>query len=487
MLTQGPIESDPESRTDIPMVLGDFEFQTGLNGQDMSLASTTSVGTRPSTLAMSASTVKSGISANPEATGVGFPVWPDWLDWQDMNSASPTPPELPINTLTEHMDVDPLDMTSSTAADSNSNSNSKIKMTDPIRAELDQLYFDRVHAICPIIHRRRYFAMVTQDNHTPAQICLRSAMQTLAAAMSAHWCHLSEQLYSETRSLLENQSQMQATPRDKVALSQIQTWLLLSHYELLRIGIHQAMLSAGRAFRLVQMARLSNIDAPGGDLQISPRLPAPEENFQDNQPTRISFLPEAIAQTGPSTLSPFAECIVMATLHGRCMTHRRSYANESETGTRDFCIRQEWLATAVEKRVQTLVPSPAIDSDPMLLFTHMLAYRATVDLSNTVQRASWRTADQQVLITTYQNRAAQAASEIVRLAKAVPYLSPFKAHPFLPDTLACAATFLATHAGSRGGDYDSVQRLLRVLGQLQDTHSLARDSLQILKLQDTRG
>lgn len=151
------------------------------------------------------------------------------------------------------------------------------------------------------------------------------------------------------------------------------------------------------------------------------------------------------------------------------MTHRRSYANESETGTREFCIRQGWLASAVEKRVQMLVPSPAIESDPMLLFTHMLAYRAAVDLSNTVQRAPWRTPDQQVPAAKYQNRAAQAASEIVRLAKAVPYLGPFKAHPFLPDTLACAATFLSTHAGRHGGDYDGVQHLLQVLGELQDT------------------
>jgi cation transport regulator ChaC len=134
-----------------------------------------------------------------------------------------------------------------------------------------------------------------------------------------------------------------------------------------------------------------------------------------------------------------------------------------------------------------LVPSPAIESDPMLLLTHMLAYRAAVDLSNAVQRAPWRTPDQQVLAATYQNRAAQAASEIVRLAKAVPYLGPFKAHPFLPDTLACAATFLSTHAGRHGGDYDGVQHLLQVLGELQDTHSLARDSLPTLRIQYTKG
>lgn len=95
-------------------------------------------------------------------------------------------------------------------------------------------------------------------------------MRTLAAAMSAQWCHLSEQLYSETRGLLETQDQAQGTPRDKVPLQHIQAWLLLSHYELLRIDVRQAMLTAGRAFRYVQMARLSEIDSPYGDLRISP-------------------------------------------------------------------------------------------------------------------------------------------------------------------------------------------------------------------------
>ncbi|GAB1214126.1 hypothetical protein ATERTT37_003286 [Aspergillus terreus] len=484
MLMQGPVfEPDSELPAGIPPVLDDFDIQaSGLSEHDMSLVAATSVGTSTdASLILPAALDKLEPPASSEAAAAGLPGWPEWLDWQDMNNSSLILPELTASTLTDPLSLDSLNGSPPTMVDSSS----KIQMTDLIRAELDQLYFDRVHAFCPIIHRRRYFASLAQDNHTTAQLCLQSAMRALAAAMSANSSHLSEQFYSEARSLLDTHSQTPATPRDKIPLEHIQAWLLLSHYELLRIGVHQAMLTAGRAFRLVQMARLCEIDAPGGDLQLSPvstRLPAPEANFQNNQPTRTSFLADAMAQTGPSTLSPFAECIIMATLHGRCMTHRRLYATEFEAGTRDFCIRQGWLATAVERRVQMLVPSPAVDSDPMLLFTHMLAYRATVHLSITVQQASWRTVDQQVLAAAYQQRAAQAASEIVRLAKAVPYLSPFKTHPFLPDTLACAATFLSTQTATDGGG-DDIQHLLRVLGELQDTHSLARDYLQTLKLQ----
>ncbi|RDW76678.1 Asperfuranone cluster transcription factor afoA [Aspergillus mulundensis] len=540
------VESD-EPPTDIQTMLDDFDVQVAALNQDGAMATTTAL--------MPATTTTS----NDAPAGLS---WPDatWLDcqWQEI-STSLIPPDLTaVSTTTALTDPLSLDILNEsppppTTADSSS---SRVKMTDLIRAELDQLYFDRVHAFCPIIHRRRYFTLVAQTS-TPAQVCLQSAMRTLAAAMSSHY-QLGEQLYSETRVLLETHSQTPATPRDKIPLEHIQAWLLLSHYELLRMGVHQAMLTAGRAFRLVQMARLSELDA-SADLQLSPvspspslslslssgvessesfvdaeegrrtfwlafcfdrllclqnewpltlqeemistRLPCPEHNYQNNLPIRTPFLPEAMAQTGQNTLSPFSECIIMATLHGRCMTHRRFYANPNNTNAsdfesgptkRDFCIRQNWLSNAVDRRVQTLsqMPSPTVDSDPMLLFTHMLGYRATVHISNTMQQVSWRTSsvDQQLLgpgtpvsvsAVAYQQRAAHAAGEIVRLAKAVPALSPFKAHPFLPDALACAATFLSIHGSGSAGE--AVQHVLRVLGELQDTHSLARDYLQGLQ------
>ncbi|CBF88304.1 hypothetical protein AN1029.2 [Aspergillus nidulans FGSC A4] len=559
-----------EPPADIQTMLDDFDVQVAALKQDATATTTMST----STALMPAPAISSKDAA-PAGAGLSWPD-PTWLDrqWQDVSSTSLVPPsDLTVSsatTLTDPLSFDllnetpPPPSTTTTTSTTRRDSCTKVMLTDLIRAELDQLYFDRVHAFCPIIHRRRYFARVARDSHTPAQACLQFAMRTLAAAMSAH-CHLSEHLYAETKALLETHSQTPATPRDKVPLEHIQAWLLLSHYELLRIGVHQAMLTAGRAFRLVQMARLSELDA-GSDRQLSPpsssppssltlspsgenaenfvdaeegrrtfwlaycfdrllclqnewpltlqeemiltRLPSLEHNYQNNLPARTPFLTEAMAQTGQSTMSPFAECIIMATLHGRCMTHRRFYANsnstasgsefESGAATRDFCIRQNWLSNAVDRRVQMLqqVSSPAVDSDPMLLFTQTLGYRATMHLSDTVQQVSWRAlasspVDQQLLspgatmslsAAAYHQMASHAAGEIVRLAKAVPSLSPFKAHPFLPDTLACAATFLSTGSPDPTGG-EGVQHLLRVLSELRDTHSLARDYLQGLSVQ----
>lgn len=183
-----------------------------------------------------------------------------------------------------------------------------------------------------------------------------------------------------------------------------------------------------------------------------------------------------MTQNGPSALSPFAECVVLAALHGRCMIHRWACVRE-EAGVEpyDFWARQEWLASVAERRVQMLVPCSAVDTDPILLFAHMLAHSAVVFLSNTVQRAPWRTLDQQLATAAYERRASVAAMEIVRLAMAVPSLSCFKAHPFLPDQLAAAAAFLSTPSNTVVGGNDGVEHLLRALRDVQVINCLARE------------
>lgn len=115
-------------------------------------------------------------------------------------------------------------------------------------------------------------------------------MRTMAAAMSAHWGDLVDSLCAETRHLLEGHSQTRVTSKDEIPLEHIQAWLLLAYAELLRIGEHQAMLTAGRAFRLVQMARLYDVDALD-DSQASPVSTnhKPDDNFISTEERRRTF------------------------------------------------------------------------------------------------------------------------------------------------------------------------------------------------------
>lgn len=202
------------------------------------------------------------------------------------------------------------------------------------------------------------------------------------------------------------------------------------------------------------------------------------------------------SQEGPS-LSPFAECIILATLHGRCMAHRRFYTTKQSYGCTgeggDFWTRQKRLALAVDKRIQVLgnTSSVHVDSSPMLLFAHVLAHGAVIKLGHTAQSASsaWCTVEEQGVTTAYERRAFSAAAEMVRLAKQVPSFSCFKGHhPFLPDPLACAASFLTARSGNVAlADDVGVQLLLRALRDMQGMNSLARDiSIDCIQICDEK-
>lgn len=159
-------------------------------------------------------------------------------------------------------------------------------LTDDIRADLDQVYFERVHPILPIIYRRRYFSWSEKKSPGPARACLRSAMRAMAAAMSAPGTRFCDQLYAETSRMLQSFS---IASKDDIGIEYIQAWLLLGHYELLRVGEHQAMLTAGRCFRLVIMAGLFAIDAAGSEGRSEGAVTGFGDTFSDVEERRRTF------------------------------------------------------------------------------------------------------------------------------------------------------------------------------------------------------
>ena len=152
-------------------------------------------------------------------------------------------------------------------------------------ADLDQVFFDRVHPVLPLFYRRSCHGWREPSAGTALE-CLRSAMRTIAAAMSAPGAQFCDQLYAETRRLLEDYSS-KCTSRETIELDYIQVWLLLGFYELLRVGENQAMLTAARCSRLVLMARLFEIDAPDSDETNGPQVLPPTS--QQELPNDDSF------------------------------------------------------------------------------------------------------------------------------------------------------------------------------------------------------
>ncbi|RSL84681.1 hypothetical protein CEP51_003763 [Fusarium floridanum] len=68
-----------------------------------------------------------------------------------------------------------------------------------MHAELDQLYFDRVHPSIPILHQRRYLSWSKNTPKTTSRICLQHAMWALASLLSTQFTHLTEPLYQTAK------------------------------------------------------------------------------------------------------------------------------------------------------------------------------------------------------------------------------------------------------------------------------------------------
>ncbi|KAL4919200.1 hypothetical protein BDW62DRAFT_46716 [Aspergillus aurantiobrunneus] len=399
---------------------------------------------------------------------------------------------------------------------------------DLVQADLDQLYFDRVHPIAPFLHQRRYFSRVETEPPSLARACLRSAMRTVAAAMSAQFRRLADSLYAETSSILR---ELDIVERSH-PLEQIQALLLLAHYELLRMEESRAMVTAGRCFRLIQLSRLHDADACNGAFSatnmldfaaaeekrrtfwvaycldrflssrhewpltlqeeaIWTRLPVPESAFQSCHAPELpmGFLHEAIATSGQQTLSAFAECIVLATIYGRAMNLRRSaLLLNSSPDIHQFWDRLKTLANVIEKRAHLWSwnsPHPARLVDPVVAFTHVLGQVTLIYIGEVGEVASAQTGQDMAGADAeaHTQRSFQAAVEFVHLARSMCPINCFKAHPFLSNAIFGAAVYLSRHASvgeGAGQVLDEVDELRQILRDLQVVNNLAKQVLREL-------
>lgn len=316
-------------------------------------------------------------------------------------------------------------------------------------------------------------------------------MWTMAASLSTQLGHLRDSLYGSTKDLLEElESKHKET--EPLDIAQAQAWLLVAMYEFMRTYHRRGWMSAGRAFRLMQLMRLYEIDSvntiagwpdprsqedwitteekrrtfwmaycldrvvsihngmpitlneqvvrlciwfPSMQLnfaiQISTRLPAPEMEFQSGQPVVMSFLSEVIGASDQRLLSPFTECIIFATIYGRSLCHGQQSTVERvyRDGFAEFWERHQWLDNILTKRMQILswnYPYAVEHTDPLLLFTNMMAHTTVLHLNMVIQSTAWDTDEYEEIICQYGKRSMSAAQEMVSLAK-TSMLNIFKA------------------------------------------------------------
>ncbi|KHN98029.1 citrinin biosynthesis transcriptional activator CtnR [Metarhizium album ARSEF 1941] len=403
---------------------------------------------------------------------------------------------------------------------------SSVPVCDFTQAELDQLYFDRVHPSTPILHQRRYHGWSKQHTKSTAKLALQYAMWTLSSLLSGQFQHLQEVFYQEARQMLESSNPSNGTQATALEIELAQAWVLIATYESMRTYNQHAWMSAGHAFRLVQLMRLHEVDSPtnpssGADNDpaateekrrvfwmayfvdhllsmknnsptrlsehvICTRLPAQECDFQNGQSSVMDFLSDAIVDQHPTTRSPFNECIILATMCGRTLSHNQQYNirclhGDSETEWSDW---DPWFDNVLLARLQLLskrYPSPTNGYDPMLLFAHAIAQVSVIYLCKEVKSMVWPNGKARCLQPEYQQRALNAAEHMVNLAYALVDFGVFKVHPLMSiPILLCVEFLFANRRLSRAAAL--LRQLLDALGQLKSVTNPKQNYIMLLDL-----
>jgi hypothetical protein len=110
-----------------------------------------------------------------------------------------------------------------------------------------------------MLHKGRYLTWSQQCYKSEQYTALQAAMWALAAAASAHLNHMRESLYLCARAKLEGLDR-QIDCESSAFLQSAQGWLLLTHYEFRYMNYSRAWITAGRAFRIIQLMKLHEID-----------------------------------------------------------------------------------------------------------------------------------------------------------------------------------------------------------------------------------
>ncbi|KAI0886807.1 fungal-specific transcription factor domain protein [Annulohypoxylon maeteangense] len=408
-----------------------------------------------------------------------------------------------------------------------------VYVPDLAKADLIQLYFDRVQPIIPILNKPKTFRWMNDShNMSEAQQCLQYAMWTSATAFSSQFSGFQETMYAKTRFMLD---QLDLSGNDALVchIEHVQAWILITFYEFSRTNYRRGWLSAGRVFRLVQFLRLYDLDSPkplgaeheedpisieekrrtfwiaycldrfisvseGAPMTLSEevvytRLPCLDIDFQRGLVPQECFLAETMSSAEIRPYAPLAECVILVTICSRALSHKQIYTIETLYSNipLDFASRHDWLDGMLTRRLNNLqanYPSITVAENPMIIFSYMVAHAAVIYLCRIVESLS-RNDQNQTVVWEFQERGFWAAQEIARLAKEHEHLGYFKAHTFMPLTIYLSATRLAKHLEIRKGDLETnqarvVENSLHIsidaLQKLQSVNNLANYYLQLL-------
>ncbi|KAL1861562.1 hypothetical protein Daus18300_008825 [Diaporthe australafricana] len=316
-----------------------------------------------------------------------------------------------------------------------------------------------------------------------------------ASASTGHHQNIRDSLYQSSCRAVENLASTNASLTR--CIEYIQSWLLLAIYEFMLQDFRRGWISAGRAFRLIQLAGYESTDAPNKGAphfqaawpemeerrrtlwlaycldrllgmrsdtpltfsdQVLVRMPAPEVNFRNDQPARMGFLPEVVGvpESGAecdASASILAIFVGAASMCGRVTSHRHkgvaAMLTLDEKGTEEFRHRHETLGAELTQRMDEFFMNPFLShgDDPTAVFISIMWHTVALHLAQT---ASYMESPCNAIgtsgsVTTgtgpMSQKSASAVQEVIKLLDQMSQLNYLKVSPSctkLPEPHRCA-------------------------------------------------
>lgn len=389
----------------------------------------------------------------------------------------------------------------------------------------------------PLLQYRRYRTWASADatTKTESQSCVQHAMWMTAALFSSQFQHLQIPLYEDTKRRFDAFSNHCGNAIHESDVEMAQTCVLVTVFESMKSYHRQAWMSAGRAFRMVQLMQLHELDKPDPDLTnpeataaatagtdfvrleekrrvfwmayfldhmfsmrnnwpitlnehiICTRLPGPEAEFQNGTLLLGPFLSEAITEARPSVLSPFNECVILATICGRSLLQRQQHSIKQVYGDSVGSPEQEaWLEAVLENRLRILdecYAPPTDGCDPTLLFANIMAQATVVYLCQSMPGAGLsRTGTTGTVNQAVLQRTLQAVEKATGLAETLSKFYVFKVHPLTPHALFTVIEFLFYHKMYSEDVMERFTAFRAMLGRIKNINDPTQTYLHLLGL-----
>lgn len=129
--------------------------------------------------------------------------------------------------------------------------------------------------------------------------------------------------------------------------------------------------------------------------------------------------------------SSFIECIVVATMCGRALSHRHQSMvdNTYMTATREFWDRHEWISAIVNRKIEIFsvnYPFSQQEADPMLLFIGLMWWTTVLYLYKLMKSVMQSADENRSTVMDYTRRSSVARSEILKLTNQLSQLNFMK-------------------------------------------------------------